>query len=397
MTMSLIGIIFGISFFIVTQAQTSGFQTYFIRTILGTNGAIRVSDRFQDMKETVNKISKDGKFKFEFKSREDAEYIEGVDYPEKVRSALSTFPSINGISEVFECNAVLETKSRNYSVQAHGIRISDHITVSEIDNQLRHGSIENFLNDKMGIFIGNRIAERLNLHVNDRVNLVGQKENFQLRVSGIFETGVSEIDKKRIYISLPTARSMAGKRFGGAVFQLSMYNPEDASSIAAQIQQTLGHRTVSWQEREKVWLDVFKALRISSAITVSTILLLSGLGMFNVFAIMVIEKTRDVAILRSIGFEPKDISAIFLWQGIIVLIAGIVGGVCFGALGTYLVSQIPLEIRGIFTTDSFVVNWDISHYISAILIATIFVSIASWIPARRASKVEPAKIIRETI
>jgi lipoprotein-releasing system permease protein len=72
-------------------------------------------------------------------------------------------------------------------------------------------------------------------------------------------------------------------------------------------------------------------------------------------------------------------------------------GVFFGALGTYLVSQIPLKIRGIFTTDSFVVNWDISHYISAILIATIFVTIASWIPARRASKVEPAKIIRETI
>jgi lipoprotein-releasing system permease protein len=249
----------------------------------------------------------------------------------------------------------------------------------------------------MGIFIGNRVAERLNLHVNDRVNLVGRKENFQLRVSGIFETGVSEIDKKRIYISLPTARSIAGKRFGGSIFQLSMYNPEDAESIAAQIQQTLGHRTVSWQEREKVWLDVFKALRISSAITVSTILLLSGLGMFNVFAIMVIEKTRDVAILRSIGFEPKDISAIFLWQGMIVLIAGIVGGVLFGVIGTYLVSQIPLEIRGIFTTDSFVVNWDISHYIWAILIATIFVSIASWIPARRASKVEPAKIIRETI
>jgi lipoprotein-releasing system permease protein len=81
----------------------------------------------------------------------------------------------------------------------------------------------------------------------------------------------------------------------------------------------------------------------------------------------------------------------------IVLIAGIVGGVLFGVIGTYLVSQIPLEIRGIFTTDSFVVNWDISHYIWAILIATIFVSIASWIPARRASKVEPAKIIRETI
>jgi lipoprotein-releasing system permease protein len=397
MTMSLIGIIFGISFFIVTQAQTSGFQTYFIRTILGTNGAIKISDRFHDMTGTVNKVSKDGVFKFQFNIQEDAEYVEGVDYPEKLRNALAQFPSIKGISEVFECNAELQTKSRNYSVQVHGIKISDHINVSEIENQIRHGSIENFLSDKMGILIGNRIAERLNLHVNDRVNVVGNQGNFQLRVSGIFETGVSEIDKKRIYLSLSTSRSIAGKRFGGSIFQLGMFDPQDAPSVATQIQHTLGHRTVSWQEREKVWLDVFKALRISSAITVSTILLLSGLGMFNVFAIMVIEKTRDVAILRSIGFETKDISSIFLWQGFIVLLGGIIGGVLFGALGTYLVSQIPLQIRGIFTTDSFVVNWNISHYIWAILIATLFVSVASWIPARRASKVEPAKIIRETI
>ena len=67
MTMSLIGIIFGISFFIVTQAQTSGFQTYFIRTILGTNGAIRISDRFQDMKGTVNRISRTGNLNFNLK------------------------------------------------------------------------------------------------------------------------------------------------------------------------------------------------------------------------------------------------------------------------------------------------------------------------------------------
>jgi lipoprotein-releasing system permease protein len=97
----------------------------------------------------------------------------------------------------------------------------------------------------------------------------------------------------------------------------------------------LGHRTVSWQEREKVWLDVFKVLRISSAITVSSILLLSGLGMFNVFAIMVIEKTRDIAILRSMGFTPRDVSAIFLWQGGIVLTAGIVIGSAVGFLSTF--------------------------------------------------------------
>jgi lipoprotein-releasing system permease protein len=163
------------------------------------------------------------------------------------------------------------------------------------------------------------------------------------------------------------------------------------------MQETLGHRVVSWQEREKVWLEVFKALRVSSAITVSSILLLAGLGMFNVFAIMVIEKSRDIAILRSMGFTPRDVSAIFLWQGGIVLLTGIILGSALGFLATYGVSKIPLRIRGIFSTDSFVVNWDVSHYLWAIAIATVFVGVASWIPARRASRIEPAKIIRETL
>ena len=119
---------------------------------------------------------------------------------------------------------------------------------------------------------------------------------------------------------------------------------------------------------------------MSSAITVSSILLLSGLGIFNVFAIMVIEKTRDIAILRSIGFKPSDTSSIFLWQGVIILFFGIIVGVSLGILSTYGISQIPLRIRGIFSTDSFVVNWDLTHYLWAIVIATVFVSIAIGFP-----------------
>ncbi len=80
-----------------------------------------------------------------------------------------------------------------------------------------------------------------------------------------------------------------------------------------------------------------------------------------------------------------------------MLSAGIVIGSAVAFLSTYAISKIPLRIRGVFTADNFVVNWDINHYIWAIVIASVFVSIASWIPARRAAKVEPAKIIREAI
>ena len=295
MTMSLFGITLGIAFFVITQAQTSGFEAFFIRTILGTNGAIRISDSFQDMHGTVRSSSKDGKTRFFFHSREGARYTEGIENPELLRNALRRFPEISGISEVLEGNAILNGGSRSQTIQMHGIVPDDHIMVSDIENQIIHGSLSAFESDAMTILLGNRIAQRLMLKVGDQLpfRVVPEISN---SVAGLFETGVSQIDKNRAYIHLSTSKAFFCKRFSGSIFQLSMFKPEKAPAISAQIQETTGHRVVSWQEREQVWLDVFKALRISSAITVSSILLLSGLGIFNVFAIMVMEKTRDIAI-----------------------------------------------------------------------------------------------------
>jgi lipoprotein-releasing system permease protein len=397
MGMSLLGIVFGVAFFVVTQAQTSGFEAFFIRTILGTNGAIRVSDRFQDIHGTVSKVSEDGQARFVFHSREGARYVEGIEYPKELRKATASFPGVTGISEILEGAGVLDTGSRSHSVRIHGIRAQDHVAVSDLEDQVINGSMKSFRDDRLGILVGNRIAERLRLEPGERVVLAGSHESLNLRVAGIFETGVSQIDKSRIYLDLSTARAFLRKPHGGSVFQVGLSESEKAPALAAQMQETFAHRVVSWQEREKVWLDVFKALRVSSAITVSTIILLSGLGMFNVFAIMVIEKTRDVAILRSIGFTPGDVSRIFLWQGALVLALGIVLGCLLAAAATYGISRIPLRIRGIFSTDSFVVNWDVSHYLWAVAIAIVVVGVASWIPARRAARIEPAKIIRETL
>ncbi len=395
--MSLLGIVLGIAFFIVTQAQTSGFEAFFIRTILGTNGAIHISDRFQDLTGMVSKTEKDGSVKFVFNSREDARYVEGVERPDLVREALREFPQPTGTSEILEGSAVIDSGSRKHSVQVHGIRIEDHILASNLENQIIRGKVSDFAVDENGCLVGNRVAERLRLQLGDRVVVQAGAESRQFRVVGIFETGVSQIDKKRIFLHHSATQSLFGRGLGRTIFQLSIQEPDDAVDLAHQMQLTLGHRVISWQEREKVWLEVFRALRASSAITVSSILLLAGLGIFNVFAIMVIEKTRDIAILRSMGFSPREVSSVFLWQGGIVLFAGIILGCLVGFLATYGISKIPMRIRGIFSTDSFVVNWDANHYLWAILIASLFVSIASWIPARRAARIEPAKIIRETI
>ena len=391
MAMTLLGIVFGVAFFVFTQAQTTGFAKFFEETILGTNGAIRISDRFQSNGAVTSSGGDGERFDLEGGVR----YVEGVDYPARLREAVSGFSEVTGISEMLEGRATLDTGIRSQGVQPIGIRLRDHLMVSDLANQVVFGSLEDFDADRSGLLLGHRLAERLNLRPGDKVNLIGSSESLRLRVSAIFETGISEIDKRRIYLDLATARSLFRQPAGGAVFQVGIRDPGEAPAVAAQMQAALGHRVVSWQEREKVWLDVFKVLRLSSALTVSTIILLSGLGMFNVFALMVLEKTRDIAILRAVGFTRSDVARIFLLQGGIILLSGSFIGCLLGALATYGISKAPLHIRGVFSTDHFVVNWDFSHYLWAIGISVVVMAVASWIPARRAARLEPAKIIRE--
>ena len=96
------------------------------------------------------------------------------------------------------------------------------------------------------------------------------------------------------------------------------------------------------------------------------------------------------------GYTRKDISQIFLWQAIIVLGIGTVAGCLLGAGITYGVSRMPIRIRGIFATDTFIVAWSVWHYVSAVLTAVLMVMVASLVPARRAAQLEPGDVIRGT-
>src|SRR5258708_29820317 len=135
------------------------------------------------------------------------------------------------------------------------------------------------------------------------------------------------------------ARSILKKPTGATFIQVSLYDKDRAPQTAAHIQWVLKHSAKPWQEREKSWLATFRALRISSAITVSVFTLIAGLAMFNTLAMIVLEKTKDIAILRSMGYTRGDISGIFLWQAAIVLGIGTIAGCLLGAGGTYIVDS----------------------------------------------------------
>jgi lipoprotein-releasing system permease protein len=395
MAMSLAGIIFGVGFFIFGQAQTSGFEQFFVKTILGTNGAIRVQDRIRATFTTMELENEDGT-SWVIENTENFKYIEGIEHPLEVIDALKKFESVTGISEVLTGSVLLASNFRSYTGQIYGVNIDDHIAVSDIENQIIFGGLDDFRSKPSGILIGSGFARLLQVNIGDTVIMTTLGQNNRYTIAGIFETGVSDIDRQRLYMKLSEARSVLQRPHGASFLQVNLIDHNRAREEALHMTNTIYYHVASWQEREKSWLDAFLVLRVSTGLTISTIILLSGLGMFNTLAMLVLEKTKEIAILRSMGYTRNDISSIFLWQGFFVLFAGTSLGCLLAILITYGVSNLPFRVTGIFSTDTFVVHWSIWHYVAAVLTASVIVMIASYIPARRAAGLEPGDIIRGT-
>lgn len=393
MLMSLSCTVLGVGLFIVTQATTSGFEQFFIRTILGTDGAMRIEDKMQD---TLRSMNAGGGSNFLVSQREGVKYIEGVEDTKLVINALSDFTNISGVSAVLRGNVVANSAFKNENAQVFGIDLEQHIKVSDLANQIVDGSLDAFREAPSGALVGRVLADRLELRVGDSFLIDAQGQLNRYRVSAIYETGVNDIDKVRIYLQMGEARSLLRKPDGVSFVQLNLIDKDRAPMDALQIQEVLRHSARAWQDREKTWLSVFRALRISSAITVSVFTLIAGLAMFNTLAMIVLEKTKDIAILRSMGYERRDITQIFLWQAGVVLAIGALSGAVMGAAVTYGVSKIPLPINGIFKTDTFIVSWSVWHYVQALATAAVMVMAASIIPARRAARLEPGDVIRGT-
>jgi len=396
MLMSLSCTVLGVGLFIVTQATTSGFEDLFKRTLVGSDGAMRIEDRWQD---TLRSMETAHGSNFQIGQKEGVKYIEGVEQPKLIMEAVRQFANVLGVAAIVRGNVQVSSSFKTEDAQVFGIKLEDYLTVSDLRHQVpTPDGLARFQETPDAALVGRVLADRLQLEVGQSFVIKARGESRRYHLVGFYETGYRDIDKSRIFLSDGEARSLLKKPTGATFVQIGL-KPEAidrAPQEAAHMAEVLNHSVQPWQEREKPWLAAFGALRISSAITVSVFTLIASLAMFNTLAMIVLEKTKDIAILRSMGYERRDITQIFLWQAAIVLTLGAALGTIFGATVTYVVGQLPLQITGIFKTEVFPVLSQPRHYLEAVLTAAVMVMIASVVPARRAARLEPGDIIRGT-
>jgi lipoprotein-releasing system permease protein len=388
--LSLSGVVFGVAIFICTQAQTQGFSRYFIESNIGSNGALVVRSRFRPRYEPLMVAAKNSRG-----ATSRRVYFEGITNPNEIMRVSRQFPDVISCSPVLRGTVSARAGFENATVDLYGIDPTLHAQTTDILHQLIDGKFDDFRNNTSAIIIGSRLAELLQTSVGDTVQLLAPNgEYWRFNVAAIARAGIGSIDSTRIYSHAKIAQALLQQPSGASMIIDKLRDRNRAPVLASRFETLFQHNALSWQEREESTLQLFLTLRMSVAITVSLIILLAGFGIFNVLTMSVLAKIKEIAILRSMGYRRKDISAIFLWQGALIAAAGSVLGCLLGALMTWGVSHIPIHLRGLLYTNYFLVTWDWHHYAFATLLALVAVFIASYVPARRAAELAPVVTIR---
>lgn len=260
------------------------------------------------------------------------------------------------------------------------------------------------------VILGQELARVLGVRKNDSVTVVSahsrltplglapRPRNTRFQIAGIFSSGLYEYDSKWAYISLPAIQSLRGDGDVANVIQLKVndiYSVDDLASKVSDLAGT-GFITTTWKELNR---PLFAALQLQQRIIViffAMLIVLAALNIVTTLTMTVVEKHRDIAILRAQGARPASINRIFVFQGAIIGIAGSVLGVTAGIILSlmanrfrwvsipaefYAISQVTLRIRVI-------------DCLIAAGLAIIICLIATLYPARLASRLQPVEALR---
>jgi lipoprotein-releasing system permease protein len=386
--LSLVGVIFGVAIFICTQAQTQGFAQFFIDSTVGTNGALLLREGFRPRYEALVVSSRPG-------SEAHRLYSEGFDNVNDIMRVSRQFSNVVACSPVLRGAVNARSGFETTTVDLYGIDPGSHLRATNLGNQLIDGDFNDFRNNANSVIIGYRLADLFSVEPGDAVQLLSPGgEYWRFNVAAIARSGVSSIDSNRVYVQARVAQRLLKKPYSASMIVYKLRDPERAPALARQFENLFEHEAQSWQEREEGNLQIFTTIRISAAVTVSLVILLAGFGIFNVLTMLVLSKVKEIAILRSMGYRRIDITAIFLWQGALIATVGSLIGCAVGAMMTWGISKVPVQIRGLLYTNHLLVIWDWQHYLWATVLAIVAIFIASYVPARRAAGLPPVDTLR---
>ena len=368
--LSIVGVFIGITVLIVSLGVSNGLDKNMINSILSLTSHINVysPENIPNYEELVKNI-------------------------EEVKGVKGAVPTI-------ETQGIIKYEGHGEpyvaGVKVVGYDLDKAIKVMKLDDYIIDGKID--VEDKKSILIGKELAASMGAMVGDKVKLITSEEtDLEMTVGGIFQSGFYEYDLNMVLIPLQTAQYITYSDETVGRLSVRLDNPYDAQELIYDVARKLPTDLYigTWGEQNKALLSALTLEKTIMLVVFSLIAIVAGFLIWITLNTLVREKTKDIGIMRAMGFSKKNIMLIFLIQGIILGIIGIVLGIIVSLILLYYIKNYAVDlVSNIYYLKDIPIEISLKEIAIIVGANFIVILISSIFPAYRAAKLENVEALR---
>ena len=375
-----VGVAIGVAVIVFITALIQGLQFNTIERTLGTQAHIRLL-----APEEINHVlpPSAGTLQLLLEDKR-AQRLRSINNWQQIRATLDQLPLLTAVSPVVSGPAFARRGEALESVTLVGIELDRYKQIIPLDDSLMSGQLRIGANDAV---IGSELAKDLGVQVGSKLRLkTGQENSATVNITGIFELGVRELDAGYVYLDVKQAQSLLDLPGGVTAIDLTVSDIFAAQKIAEQVGRLTSLKAESWIKTNIRLMNALSAQSLSTNIIIIFVGISVVFAIASVLSVSVVQRTREIGILRAMGATRQQILRIFLIQGAV-----------FGLLGSMLGSVASYALVWVFNTFGpgfFYIPVPAILLLIALLLATVSGVVAAVVPSRRAALLDPVVAIR---
>lgn len=359
------GIAIGVSVQIFIGSLIQGLQLDLVDTTIGSQSQITISSNAEDK-------------------------LIG-DYEQVLSDISKNYPGVKNVSPTASGPALVTSSEENYSVLVRGLSFADAEGIYKVSERLLEGKLPQ---SEQEVLIGIDLQKETGVALGDELEvLTSAGEKLALTVSGVFDFQVSSLNNSWVLTTLKTAQNMFDYGDKLSAIEMQVEDVFSADTIAAEIQGDLNSefKVDNWKAQNASLLSGLSGQSVSSYMIQVFVMISVLLGIASVLAITVVQKSRQIGILKAMGIRDSAASQIFVFQGLMLGVAGAILGILLGLCLAYAFTRFALNPDGTPVVPLYINPGFIALSAGfAIVVSTL----AALVPARKSSKLNPIEVIR---
>ena len=379
--LAMLGVLFGVATFIVMVNFMTGVNDFLDSAVFEGSPDIIISSK-PDTKSEIEDFDLDL-------------MLHPLKEETKIKQIITSSKNVKQFAKQVITPAIFISKYVQLPGAINGVDPEVEEKLYDLDKRIVTGQGFKSLLSPYKIILGISLAKKLMVKEGDSLRIIIPNGNEQtMVVGGIFSFGITTIDNVRTYAPATTIQSLLDQNKLTTNIHIKLKDRNNTQLKKVLLNEIKTITVDDWKDSNRTIVAGNKVRDILTWSVSFALLLVAGFGIYNIMNNTVVQKRKDIAVLKTVGYTENDIVFIFITQALLIGVLGAIFGALIGYGISHAIAATPLQANDFIIVDTYPVNFKIIYYVLGILFGIITTLLAGYFPAKKASGIDPTEIIR---